>query len=106
MKLSEKEKTERLLKKLGYKKLKKKDRYKIPFPNLKVDAPTVLSNTVGNGFKKSIDDYKWKKDRKETTETISEIESKKMRIAPAYNKGALQYITDDRENIKTLGKKV
>jgi hypothetical protein len=106
MKLSEKEKTQKLLDKLGFKKLKKKDKYKIPFPNLRVESSYNLSNEVSNGFKKSIDDYKWKKDKEESFQTIEEIERKKKRIAPAYSKGAMQYITDDAENIKTLGRKI
>lgn len=102
----EKQKTQFLLEKLGFKKLKKKEKYKVPFPNLKTEGEFSLSNGVGNGFKKSIDDYKWKRDREESPETIEAIEMKKKRIAPAYSKGALQYITDDVENIKTLGKKI
>ncbi len=64
-----------------------------------------LSNAVGNGFKRSVEDYKWKKDREETAATIKEIEKKKTRVAPAYNKGAVQYITDGTD-VETLGRKV
>jgi hypothetical protein len=64
------------------------------------------SNTIpGYGFKRSVDDWKWKRDRGESVETIKEIERKKTRVAPAYNKGATQYITDGAD-IKTLGRKV
>ena len=64
------------------------------------------SNAIGNGFKgRSVDDYKWRKDMSESTATIAEIERKKTRVAPAYNKGATQYITDGADP-KTLGKKV
>ena len=65
-----------------------------------------LSNSIpGNGFKKSVDDWKWKADREESAETIKEIERKKTRVAPAYNKGATQYITDGADPT-TLGRKV
>lgn len=65
-----------------------------------------LSNAIGNGFRgKSVDDYKWRKDMSESKETIAEIERKKTRIAPAYNKGATQYITDGADP-RYIGKKV
>lgn len=64
-----------------------------------------LSNAVGNGFKRSVDDYKWKRDREESIATIKEIEKKKSRVAPAFNKGAVQYITDGAD-IQTLGRKI
>ena len=69
-------------------------------------VPPPVSNTIGNGFKgRSVDDYKWRKDVNETSATIAEIERKKTRVAPAYNKGATQYITDGADP-KTLGRKV
>lgn len=64
-----------------------------------------LSNSVGNGYKRSVDDYKWKRDREESITTIKEIEKKKTRIAPAFNKGAVQYITDGAD-VQTLGRKI
>ncbi len=65
-----------------------------------------LSNTIpGSGAKKSLDDYKWKKDQQESPEAIAEAEKKKTRIAPAYNKGPLMYITEDADT-KSLGRKV
>ena len=76
-------------------------------PDLSVEQRTApLSNSIpGYGFKKSVDDWKWKRDREETAETIKEIERKKTRVAPAYNKGATQYITDGADPT-TLGRKV
>jgi hypothetical protein len=69
-------------------------------------VPSPVSNTIGNGFKgKSVDDYKWRKDLSESRETIAEIERKKSRIAPAYSKGANQYITDGADP-QHIGKKV
>lgn len=64
-----------------------------------------LSNSVGNGFKRSVEDYKWKKDRSESTETAKAIEEKKKRLAPIANKTGYQYITDGAD-VETLGRKV
>ena len=49
----------------------------------------------------------WEKIRKgeEKQETIDAIVAKSKRIAALYNKGPIQYITDDRETIRNLGKK-
>lgn len=64
-----------------------------------------LSNSVGNGFKRSVDDYKWKRDREETIATIKEIERKKTKVAPIYSKGAFQYLTDGTDPA-TIGRKI
>ena len=64
-----------------------------------------LSNSVGNGFKRSVDDYKWKRDREESVATIREIEKKKTRLAPVANKTGYQYITDGAD-VETLGRKM
>jgi len=65
-----------------------------------------VSNTIpGNGFKRSIDDYKWKTGVVESAEVIAETERKKKKIAPIYNKGPVMYLTDEVD-ISTLGKKV
>jgi hypothetical protein len=64
-----------------------------------------LSNSVGNGFKRSVEDYKWKRDREESAATIAEIERKKTKVAPAYNKGAVQYLTDGTDPA-TIGRKI
>lgn len=76
----------------------------IPEPLPQKNLPP-LSNSVGNGFKRSVDDYKWKRDREESVATIKEIEKKKTRLAPAFNKGAVQYITDGADT-QTLGRKI
>lgn len=79
-------------------------------PNL-VKRPVAISNIQlsnsipGPTFKKSIDDYKWKRDREETEKTILEIERKKTRIAPAFNKGNYTYISDATDPT-TLGRKI
>lgn len=87
-----------------------KRKARVSFPNLKVengDGVAELSDNIpgAGGYKRSVDDYKWKRDVVESVSTIAEIEKKKMRVAPAYNKGATQYITDGAD-LKTLGRKV
>lgn len=65
-----------------------------------------LSNDIpGYGFKRSVDDWRWKRDREESAETIAEIERKKTRVAPLWNKGSTMYITDE-EDPTTIGKKI
>jgi hypothetical protein len=39
--------------------------------------------------------HKWKRGATESEVTVEEIRRKASRIAPAYNKGALQYLPDD-----------
>ena len=68
-------------------------------------SPTSDVIPGGGGYKRSIDDYKWKKDRQESTVAIQEIEKKKKRVAPPYSKGAEQYISDGAD-IQTLGRKI
>lgn len=68
--------------------------------------PVPLSNSIpGNGFKRSVDDYKWRRDRVETQEAIVEAERKKARVAPAYNKGPIMFVTD-ADDPTSLGRKV
>lgn len=77
------------------------------FPDLSVpQTKAQLSNTIpSNGFKRSLDDYKWRDINKESASVIAETERKKKRIAPLWNKGSIMYITDATE-LETLGKKV
>lgn len=76
----------------------------IPEPMSKKNLPP-LSNSVGNGFKRSVEDYKWKRDREESAATAKAIEEKKKRLAPIANKTGYQYITDGAD-VETLGRKV
>jgi hypothetical protein len=39
--------------------------------------------------------HRWKKGVRENVDTVKEIRRKASKIAPAYNKGALQYLPDD-----------
>ena len=83
----------------------RKERFiNMPEPLPRKELPP-LSNSVGNGFKRSVDDYKWKRDREESVATIKEIERKKTRVAPAFNKGAVQYLTDGTDPA-TIGRKI
>lgn len=78
-------------------------------PDLKIEpreqvAP--LSHSIpDNGFRRSVDDWRWKKDRAETSDTIKEIERKKKRVAPIWNKGGVMYITEGTDP-STLGRKI
>jgi hypothetical protein len=42
--------------------------------------------------------HKWKRGAKETEATVREIRRKGSKIAPAYNKGAMQYLPDDTDS--------
>lgn len=64
------------------------------------DLPT-LSNKIGNGFKTGIMAVM----HKESPEVQKMILDKAKRVAPAYNKGGLQYISDNCD-LTTLGRKV
>lgn len=77
-------------------------------PDLSCDSNVApLSNNLyaNGGFKRSVDDWKWKRERVETVETVKEIERKKTRVAPLWNKGATMFISDQTDP-ETLGKKV
>lgn len=77
------------------------------FPDLTVSKSCAkLSNNIpSNGFKRQLDDYRWKRNVAEKQETIAEVERKKKRIAPYTNKGAYMYVTDEDDK-RSLGRKV
>jgi hypothetical protein len=75
------------------------------FLEIPTRATSPTSDTMGSGFKRSIDDYKWRRGFSEKSSTVAEIEAKKGRIAPAFNKGAYQYVTDSAEP-QSLGRKI
>lgn len=87
---------EEFLKRMGYKPLTKTQRNLLrTIPSYKIENQLPTSDRIVNGgFKKSIDDYKWKKGITESPETIAEIERKKKQIVPLYNKGGYQYAPD------------
>ena len=69
-------------------------------PDLTTSNPYQLSNSVGNGFKKGIMENL----HKEAPEVQKEIMAKAARTAPAYSKGAYQYITPGAD-LTDVGKK-
>ena len=69
-------------------------------PDLTTSNPYQLSNGVGNGFKKGIMENL----HKEAPEVQREIMAKAARTAPAYSKGAYQYITPGAD-LSDVGKK-
>ena len=69
-------------------------------PDLTTSNPYQLSNSVGNGFKKGIMENL----HKESLEVQKEIMAKAARTAPAYSKGAYQYITPGAD-LSDVGKK-
>lgn len=92
----------------GIKQCTRRKNYVTDFPNLAVDTNRIseVSNQIpGNGFKRTIDDYKWRSGSNEKASEIKKAEDKKKRIAPAYNKGPVMYITDEADKI-SLGRKV
>lgn len=67
-----------------------------------------MTDTIPGGIaakRDKLNDHKWKRGLEETTQTIKEIQNKAARTAPAYSKGAYQYITDGADT-KTLGRKI
>ena len=69
-------------------------------PNLSTSNPYQLSNSVGNGYKKGIMENL----HKERPEVQKEIMAKAARTAPAYSKGAYQYITPGAD-LSDVGRK-
>lgn len=76
----------------------------VPIQNSKV-CPTSDTIPVGGGYRKTIEDYRWRRETQETPDTIAEIERKKSRLAPIYSKGPVQYISPETD-LTTLGKKL
>jgi hypothetical protein len=67
----------------------------VEFQSLKVESKNVapVSNSIpGNGFKRSIDDYKWKSGRSEREEVIAETERKKKRLLQSATRAAINIL--------------
>jgi len=100
-------KTQELLERVGYRKpVHSKKKFTYSLATESNAAP--MSNTIPGGVAAKRDlrtEHKWKRDRQESAETIKAIEEKSKRIAPAFNKGAVQYITDQTD-AKYLGRKI
>lgn len=99
--------TQELLAKVGYRKPAKTNK-KFTYSLAVESNAAPLSNTIPGGVAAKRDlrtEHKWKRDCEEKPETIKAIEEKAMRVAPAYNKGAVQYITDETD-AKYIGRKI
>ena len=98
---------QRFLASMGISTSKKRSSSTVDFPDLTVPTSCAkLSNNIpSNGFKRQLDDYRWKRNVAEKQETIAEVERKKKRIAPYTNKGAYMYVTDEDDK-RSLGRKV
>lgn len=99
--------TQELLERVGYHKpakTKKKFSY-----SLAVESNAApLTNTIPGGIaakRDKLTEHKWKRGAEESAATVKAIEEKAKRVAPAYNKGAVQYITDETD-AKYLGRKI
>lgn len=101
-------KTNELLERVGYFKGTKSKPQKFSYSLACESNAAPLSNSIPGGIaakRDVLNDHKWKRDQQETPETVRAIEEKAKRVAPAYNKGATQYITDGTE-AKYLGRKI
>lgn len=78
--------------------------YDLPDLTVKQVAKTSDNLYVNGGYKRRIDDYKWKRGAEEKPETIKAIEDRQKRVAILYNKGGYQLITGDVNPIN-IGRK-
>lgn len=100
-------KTQELLDRVGYRKPTKTTK-KFTY-SLEVESNAApMSNTIPGGIaakRDKLNDHKWKRGAEESAATVKAIEDKAKRLAPAFNKGAVQYITDETD-AKYLGRKI
>ena len=99
--------TEELLKKVGYVKPTQSNK-KFSY-SLAVESNVApMTNTIPGGIaakRDKLNDHKWKRDSEESAATVQAMQDKAARTAPAYSKGAYQYITDGTD-AKHLGRKL
>jgi hypothetical protein len=101
-------KTNELLERVGYFKGTKSVTKKFTYSLAVESNAAPMANTIPGGIaakRDKLNDHKWKRGSEESAATIKAIEEKAMRVAPAYNKGATQYITDGTD-AKYLGRKI
>lgn len=96
---------EKFLKSMGVPTIRPQMVYEFPDLSSKKSLIPTSDTIPSNGFRKSLDDYKWKAGAQEKEEAIREAEKKRTRVAPAYNKGPLMFITDEADP-NSLGKKI
>jgi hypothetical protein len=89
-----------------HKKVGRKRRVAVLFPDLSEPNAPVLSNSmVGKGgFRRDPLAHRWKRGREESIATIREIEAKKTRIVSLVNKQGYSYITPESDP-HTFGRK-
>ena len=61
----------------------------------RVSVPTRHASAPADDFMHA---HKWKRGVREDVATVKEIRRKASKIAPAYNKGALQYLPDEKDS--------
>ena len=101
-------KTNELLERVGYFTATKTTPKKFSYSLAVESNAAPMANVIPGGIaakRDKLNDHKWKRGSEESAATIKAIEEKAMRVAPAYNKGATQYITDGTD-AKYLGRKV
>jgi hypothetical protein len=99
--------TQELLDRVGYRKPTKTHK-KFTYSLATESNAAPMSNTIPGGVaakRDKLTDHKWKRGAEESAATVKAIEEKSKRIAPAFNKGAVQYITDETD-AKYLGRKI
>ena len=100
-------KTNELLERVGYFKATKSATKKFTY-SLEVESNAApMANTIPGGIaakRDKLNDHKWKRGSEESAATVKAIEEKAMRTAPAFSKGAYQYITKGSDPTD-LGKK-
>jgi hypothetical protein len=100
-------KTQELLDRVGYRKPTKTHK-KFTYSLVTESNAAPMSNTIPGGIaakRDKLTDHKWKRGAEESAATVKAIEEKSKRLAPAFNKGAVQYITDETD-AKHLGRKL
>jgi hypothetical protein len=101
-------KTNELLERVGYFTATKSKPKKFSYSLAVESNAAPMANVIPGGIaakRDKLNDHKWKRGSEESAATIKAIEEKAMRVAPAYNKGATQYITDGTD-AKYLGRKI
>jgi len=101
-------KTNELLERVGYFSTTKSKPKKFTY-SLAVESNVApMANVIPGGIaakRDKLNDHKWKRGSEESAATVQAMQDKADRTAPAYSKGAYQYITDETD-AKYLGKKV
>ena len=101
-------KTNELLERVGYFKGTKSAAKKFTYSLAVESNAAPMANVIPGGVaakRDKLNDHKWKRDQQESAATVQAMQDKASRTAPAYSKGAYQYITDGTD-AKYLGRKI